>query len=53
MVNVKVVTDKGSDRQTDGQTGQKLYVPDLSMRGHRNVFIHQEITLTATIAAII
>jgi hypothetical protein len=25
-----------ADRQTDRQTGQKLYAPDLSIRGHKN-----------------
>ena len=32
MVNVKVFADK----QTDNQTGQKLYAADLSMQGHNN-----------------
>ena len=32
MANVKVFADK----QTDKRTGQKLYSPDLSMRGHNN-----------------
>jgi hypothetical protein len=34
MVNVKVF----ADRQTDRRTGQKLYAPDLSIRGHNNLF---------------
>jgi hypothetical protein len=32
MANVKVFADK----QTDRRTGQKLYVPDLSIQGHKN-----------------
>jgi hypothetical protein len=32
MANVKVF----ADRQTNRQTGQKLYAPDLSIRGHKN-----------------
>jgi hypothetical protein len=32
MANVKVF----ADRQTDRRTGQKLYAPDLSIRGHKN-----------------
>ena len=32
MANVKVLADK----ETDKRTGQKQYVPDLSMRGHKN-----------------
>jgi hypothetical protein len=32
MANVKVF----ADRQTDRWTGQKLYAPDLSIRGHKN-----------------
>jgi hypothetical protein len=36
MANVKVF----ADRQTkDRQTGQKLYAPDLSIRGHKNIII--------------
>jgi hypothetical protein len=31
MANVKVF----ADRQTDRRTGQKLYAPDLSIRGHK------------------
>jgi hypothetical protein len=31
MANVKVF----ADRQTDRWTGQKLYAPDLSIRGHK------------------
>ena len=30
-------TDKQTDRQTDRQTGQKQYVPDHSIRGHKIV----------------
>ena len=37
MANVKVFADRQTDRQTDKQTnrrtGQKLYAPDLSIRG--------------------
>ena len=33
MSNVKVFADK----QMDTQTGQKLYAPDLWMRGHKNI----------------
>jgi hypothetical protein len=29
-------TDRQTDRQTDRRTGQKLYAPDLSIRGHKN-----------------
>ena len=41
MANVKVFVDKQTDKHTDGWTdrptdGQKLYAPDLSMRGHNN-----------------
>jgi hypothetical protein len=32
MANVKVF----ADRQTNRRTGQKLYAPDLSIRGHKN-----------------
>jgi hypothetical protein len=32
MANVKVF----ADRQTTRQTGQKLYAPNLSIRGHKN-----------------
>jgi hypothetical protein len=32
MTNVKVF----ADRQTNRQTGQKLYALDLSIRGHKN-----------------
>jgi hypothetical protein len=32
MANVKVF----ADRQTNRQTGQKLYAPDLSIREHKN-----------------
>jgi hypothetical protein len=32
MANVKVF----ADRQTNRRTGQKLYSPDLSIRGHEN-----------------
>jgi hypothetical protein len=37
MANVKVF----EDRQTDRRTGQKLYAPDLSIRGHKNKGIHR------------
>ena len=41
MANVKVIADKQTERQTDQQTnkqtGQKLYAPDLTMRGHNYV----------------
>ena len=33
MANVKIFADK----QTDKRTGQKLYAPGLSMRGHKNL----------------
>jgi hypothetical protein len=36
MANVKVFADRQTDRQTDRRTGQKLYAPDLSIRGHKN-----------------
>jgi hypothetical protein len=36
MANVKVF----ADRQTDRRTGQKLYAPDLSIRGHKK-FPHE------------
>jgi hypothetical protein len=41
MANVKVMANRQTDRQTDRQTnrrtdGQKLYAPDLSVRGHKN-----------------
>jgi hypothetical protein len=26
-----------TDKQTDGRTGQKLYAPDLSIQGHKNL----------------
>ena len=32
MANVKVFADKWMDKRT----GEKKYVPDLSMRGHKN-----------------
>jgi hypothetical protein len=35
MANVKVFADRQTDRQTDRRTGQKLYAPDLSIRGHK------------------
>ena len=35
MANVKVFCGQ-TNRQTDKQTGQKLYVPDLTMWGHKN-----------------
>jgi hypothetical protein len=28
-------TDRQTDKQTDRWTGQKLYAPDLSIRGHK------------------
>ena len=31
-------TDRQTDRQTNRQTGQKQYVPDHSIRGHKNGF---------------
>jgi hypothetical protein len=34
MANVKVF----ADRQTDKQTGKKLYAPDLSIRGHKKIY---------------
>ena len=36
MANVKVFADRQTDKQTDRRTGQKLYAPDLSIRGHKN-----------------
>jgi hypothetical protein len=33
MANVKVF----ADRQTNRRTGQKLYAPDLSIQGHKNL----------------
>jgi hypothetical protein len=42
MANVKVFADRQTDRQTDKQTdrrtGQKLYAPDLSIRGHKKLW---------------
>ena len=36
MANVNVFADKQTDKKTQGQTdSQKLYAPDLSMRGHK------------------
>ena len=35
MANVKVFADRQTDKQTDRRTGQKLYAPDLSIRGHK------------------
>ena len=44
MANVKVFADRQTDRQTDKQTdrrtGQKLYAPDLSIRGHKKLLVH-------------
>jgi hypothetical protein len=37
MANVKVFADRQTDKQTDRRTGQKLYAPDLSIRGHKNI----------------
>ena len=41
MTYVKVFADKQKDTQTDGQAdkqiSQKLYTPNLSMRGHKNL----------------
>jgi hypothetical protein len=34
MANVKVF----ADRQTDRRSGQKLYAPDLSIWGHKNIY---------------
>jgi hypothetical protein len=34
MANVKVFC-RQTDKQTDRQTGQKLYAPDLSIRGYK------------------
>jgi hypothetical protein len=39
MANVKVF----ADRQTNRRTGQKLYAPDLSIRGHKNIFLFKKI----------
>jgi hypothetical protein len=36
MANVKDF----AERQTNGQTGQKLYVPDLSIRGMKKKLYH-------------
>ena len=36
-----------ADKQTDKREGQKLYAPDLSMRGHKNT--SKENTLNYTI----
>ena len=33
MANVKVFADK----QTDKRTGRKLYAPDISMQGHKDI----------------
>ena len=39
MASVKVFVDKRTDKWTNGRTAQKLYAPDLSMRGHKNEMI--------------
>ena len=36
MANVRVNVNKQMDRQMDKWMGQKLYAPDLLMRGHKN-----------------
>ena len=33
-----VQTDRQTDRRMDGQTMVKQYAPDLSIRGHKNIF---------------
>jgi hypothetical protein len=38
MADVKVFADRQIDKQTDRRTGQKLYAPDLLIRGHKNTF---------------
>jgi hypothetical protein len=47
MVNVKVFADRQTDKQTDRRTGQKLYAPDLSIRGHKKKQTKQKQRLTA------
>ena len=42
MANVKKFADKQTDGRTDAQTGQKLFAPDLSMRGHKKSFDHDQ-----------
>jgi hypothetical protein len=37
MANVKVFADRQTGGQTDRRTGQKLYAPDLSIRGHKKL----------------
>jgi hypothetical protein len=31
-----------ADRQTDRRTGQKLYAPDLSIQGHKDVKVYRQ-----------
>jgi hypothetical protein len=33
----KAIVKVFADRQTNRRTGQKLYAPDLSIRGHKNI----------------
>ena len=35
VANVKVFADTQTDKWADKRTGQKLFAPDLSMRGHK------------------
>jgi hypothetical protein len=35
MANVKVFAERQTDKQTNRRTGQQLYAPDLSIRGHK------------------
>ena len=37
MANSKDFADKQTNKQTEKLTAKKLYAPDLSMWGHRNV----------------
>ena len=39
MAHVKVFVDKQINKMMDKQTGQKLYAPDLSMRGHKKKYL--------------
>jgi hypothetical protein len=39
-------TDRQTDRLTDRQTGQKLYAPDLSIRGHKKQLNHNNLHKT-------
>jgi hypothetical protein len=48
MANVKVFADRQTDRQTDRRTGQKLYAPDLSIRGHNNTSYNYNTITTVT-----